>query len=199
MESDQSESCDPSPDESSINRNEADSNSASHESLEDSTATTRKDHIIHEALVRSVSVFYLLAALPLIALGAYGAFGAIALVGSGWALFAVFVTLVWWGIAYLLVNTGIGIWKLRGRSRVVSIVLSVLGLISIPVGTIISVFVLYVMCSGKGQKVFSPSYQHVIAQTQQLRRNNLLIFGIVTGLVLLVLAQSIIGYLLRQL
>lgn len=78
-----------------------------------------------------------------------------------------------------------GLRKLRPWVRIPVIILSIIGLIGFPLGTIISGYVLYLMLSAKSKMVFSTEYQRVIAQTPHIRyRSNLLVTVLVVLLVL---------------
>ena len=74
-------------------------------------------------------------------------------------------------------------------------ILSGLGLLSIPIGTLINGYILYLMYSQKGKVVFSPEYQDIRDATPEIQyQTSKLAWGIlivlVLGLVALIAAVS---------
>jgi hypothetical protein len=64
----------------------------------------------------------------------------------------------WWGLR-----------KLRPWSTVPAAILSVLGLFALGLGTIISIYFLYILFCKKGRMVLSPGYQEIVDQTPGMR------------------------------
>lgn len=89
------------------------------------------------------------------------------------------------GFALLLISTGIGLRKLRPWSQIVSGVISGIGLLVFPVGTLINGFILYLLFSEKGSMIFSDLYRRVIAATPHIKYRTPIILWIVLGLVIL--------------
>lgn len=90
---------------------------------------------------------------------------------------------------------GWGLRRLRSGPRVVAIVISVIGLIGFPVGTTVSAFVLYLLCSKKGGKVFSPEYLEVIRQTPRVKCKTP-IFG---AILIAMFALALLCFIITQL
>ncbi|HRX81052.1 MAG TPA: hypothetical protein P5307_18415, partial [Pirellulaceae bacterium] len=102
----------------------------------------RSQHLSHEASVKSIGILYLLSAVFLVPAGLLMlASGRMLLVGLG-AFYSAF------GI--LQGAAGIGLRKLQDRDRYVAVCVAVIGLIGIPLGTIISGYILYLLLSKKG-------------------------------------------------
>jgi len=68
--------------------------------------------------------------------------------------------------------------------------LTIPGLLGFPIGTLISVYILYLLFSQKGADVCSPQYQAVIAATPHIRYRT---SKIVIGLLVLVAVLVAIG------
>jgi Ca2+/Na+ antiporter len=72
-------------------------------------------------------------------------------------------------IGVLQLIAGLGLRKFSNRGRILGSVIAGIGLIVIPVGTVIGAYILYLLLGAKGKVVFSPEYQEVIAQTPHIR------------------------------
>ena len=101
---------------------------------------------------------------------------------------------IYLGIAALGVYVGWGLKRLNPRVRIVAGVLSALGLIAIPLGTLINGFFLYLLFNRKGRKVFSDEYRDVIRQTPDMRyRASWIVVAVLIGLIALIFG-GIAGY-----
>jgi len=156
----------------------------------DDAATTdaealRRAHLNHEASIKAVgTIYYLGAALSVLAAilapAPQGASEARILIGAVFAAFAVAYVVVGWGVR-----------RLRPWSRVAASVVAVPGLLGFPIGTLISLYILYLMLSKKGRMVYSPEYQAVIAATPQIKYGSSFVVWFV--LILVLLAIGAIG------
>lgn len=145
----------------------------------------RKEHIKHEASVTSIGILYFLGGAGLTLMGIFGMFagGAEAILGS-----AVLMVL---GIGQFWVGTGLR--RLKKWARVPTGILSGLGLLAFPIGTLINAYVLYLIFCQKGKMVFSDEYRAVIEQTPHIKYRTSILVWIVLGLLLLLIAIGIIG------
>ncbi len=142
----------------------------------------RRQHLAHEATVRSIGSLYLLgglllgiAALVILPQAARDA----RMFGAG---------IVYAATALLCLPLAFG---LRRRSRWVRVpvgLLSGVGVLLFPIGTLVNGYVLYVLFSRKGRVVFSPEYEEVVAQTPDVSYR--------TPLGLVVLAAVLLGLIL---
>ncbi len=82
---------------------------------------------------------------------------------------------------------GYGFRRLQPWVRIPGGILTALGLLSFPIGTLIGAYVLYLMFGQKGQQVLTPEYQNVIAATAHVRYERSTGDWIALGLVLLLL------------
>ena len=78
----------------------------------------------------------------------------------------------------------LGLRKLKPNVRIPAIILSALGLFAIPVGTIIAIYMLYLLGSAKGRTVFSEEYAQVIAATPHIKYRSSIIVRIFLWLIL---------------
>lgn len=145
----------------------------------------RHQYLKHEASVQSIGTLYILG----------GALGGLAGVGFGVlgarndapASIAIALFILVLSLGQFV--TGLALRKLEPWSRGVATVLSAIGLLGIPIGTLISIYFLYLLQSRKGAMVFSPEYREVIEATPHIRYKT---SPIVWILVLLML--SLVGF-----
>jgi hypothetical protein len=161
----------------------------------DSPEHIRRAHLNHEASVRSIgNLCYLGAILWSLA-------AAVTLPNllhlrrqpDGWVEVSGLVGGILGGLilpgamALLLFFGGRGLRKLTPWGRVVGIVIGVIGLAAIPVGTILSIYILYLLLSKKGKMVFSPAYREVIAATPEVKYKTSMVVWVVLGVFILLL------------
>ncbi len=148
----------------------------------------RNAHIKHEASVKSIGVLYYLGGVALFFLGiasllpgfagTRGASGPETFVAAGF-FFLLSVAQIW---------VGTGLRRLRSWARIPTGILSGLGLLGFPIGTIVNGYILWLIFSQKGKTVFSDEYQAVIAQTPHIKYRTSVLVWILLGLVLLIIA-----------
>lgn len=88
---------------------------------------------------------------------------------------------------------GYGLRRLRKWARIPTGILSGLGLLAFPIGTLINAYILYLLFCQKGKMVFSDEYRAVIEQTPHIKYRTSIIVWIVLGLLLLLIAFAIFG------
>ncbi|HEX5221151.1 MAG TPA: DUF4339 domain-containing protein [Verrucomicrobiae bacterium] len=147
----------------------------------------RKDHIKHEASVKSVGFLYFLAAAFLLLAGTGGV-----LTGDGPSI-AVGLVLACFGILQIWV--GIGLRQLKSWARIPTAVLSGIGLLGFPLGTIINGYILYLVLCQKGRTVFSDEYKRVIEQTPHIKYKTSIIVWIFLGLLLVLIGLGFFAVL----
>jgi len=153
-------------------------------------AEVRKAYLGHEASVQGIGALYLLGAFFMTLIGGVGT--AVSLVGlisgatDGSAVaFAVCVFYLLLGVLQGWV--GFGLRRLDRTVRGVAIGLSVIGLLGIPIGTIISAYFLYLLAGQKGKFVFSDEYAQVRAATPEMKyRTSPWVWGILILLIALI-------------
>ena len=124
---------------------------------------TRRELLNHEVSVKSIGTLYYLSAALLLFAGI--AILASAPVDAGFlAGGAAYVALA---LPFILLARGLR--RLSPRVRVPVTILSVIGLLVVPLGTLINGYILYLVHSAKGRRVMTPEYAAIIARTPHIR------------------------------
>jgi len=155
----------------------------------------RQEHIKHEASVRSIGVLYYLGAIFVV-------LGAISLMlpllskaegfGMGLALGPIYIIL---GVVSVFV--GHGLRALKPWARTTSIVFACIGLLGFPIGTLINAYILYLLLSEKGKRIFQPDYAEIVAATPHIKYRTSMIVWIVLGILVLGIAAAILIPMLK--
>ena len=163
----------------------------------------RQSHISHEASIKSMGLLYYLGAviglfytiLLLFNLGimvfTYGLTAdllATILLAS--------ITIFCGGVTFLNYWVARGLRRLDQRVRTPAIVLSAIGLLGIPIGTLISIYFLWLLLSKKGQYIFSDEYAGIIALTPHIKYKTSIIVWVFVGILLFVLGSAMMALLL---
>ena len=145
----------------------------------------RRAHIKHEAQVKSIgSLYWIGAAFILIGLFFLPVSN---MKRDDWTGLAVLA-----GLLVFQIVVGAGLRRLKPWARVASIILSALGLLAFPIGTIINLIILIILGSKKNRVVFSQDYQAIIAATPHVKYKTSKIVWIALGIfVLIVLAIAV--------
>jgi hypothetical protein len=86
-----------------------------------------------------------------------------------------------------------GLRGLRTWVRVPAILLSVVGLLNFPVGTLLSGYVLYLLLSAKGRFVLTPEYAEIVAATPHMKyRSSTLVLVVVVVLLVGLVAALLV-------
>ncbi len=150
----------------------------------------RRELLNHETSIRGIGSLYLLGAFLC-------GFGMVVMLIMAAAQFSVetspvmlggalFYALLGW-ISYYL---GRGLRRLDEKVLIGTTILAVIGLLGFPFGTLINIYVLYLLHSQKGKRVMTPEYQAVIAHTPHIKYRTPLWLII---LVVLIVAAVILG------
>ena len=160
---------------------------------------TRQQNLSHESSLRSIGLLYLLG-------GGFGLFFGLILVfglvvglfagggGPGAAELGLVAFFVLLSVGFSAAQFFVGL-KLRGLenwARITAGVLSVPGLLGIPVGTIISAYFLYILFSAKGAHVCSPEYRAVVNATPHIKYQTPVIVWILLGLIILLVVGAVL-------
>lgn len=141
----------------------------------------RKAHLNHESSVRAVGLLYLLLAAFFLFSGLGGFVYSVAVLRGEDLAFGISFSV----LGAVLVWTGIGVLRLKPWARILTGIFSSVGLLAIPIGTVVNAYILYLLFSKKGITVFSADYKRVIAETPQIKSRVTVFFWIVVGLMLL--------------
>lgn len=150
----------------------------------------RTAHIRHERQLKGIGSLYFLFAffgmLGGIAM-VVGAFGAGVGEVRGTDEFALGVGFAYISISALTAFLGLGFRRLRPWIRIPGGILNGIGLLAIPIGTLINLYILWSMFGAKGQVVLSPSYEAIVAQTPHVKYRYTLGDKIATAIILALL------------
>ncbi|EDY21563.1 hypothetical protein CfE428DRAFT_0808 [Chthoniobacter flavus Ellin428] len=155
----------------------------------------RKAHIKHEASVKSIGLLYYIGGVALALLGLTQILTVLSGKGqpTGLVLGVVFIIM-----SVLEFIGGTGIRRLRPWSRVVVGIVSGLGLLGFPVGTLINAYILYLVFSKKGAMLFTPEYHAAIAKTPHVRYRTSIIVWILLGFILLLIVIGLTAVLFSK-
>jgi len=129
--------------------------------------SVRQAHIRHERQIKSIGALYFLGAAvfaisTVVLGGTIGTAPFSAAFGTGMvAAYAV--------LAVISGTIGYGFRKLRPWVRIPGGIMSALGLLAFPLGTLVNTWALWAMFSAKGQVVLAPDYAAIIAATPHVR------------------------------
>jgi hypothetical protein len=155
----------------------------------------RQEHIKHEASVRSVGVLYYIGGV-FACLGSIGLLATLSSAGEEAALLGVLAP-IYLVFGVLSIFVGRGLRKLRSWARITTIVLSVIGLLGFPVGTLVNGYILYLMASKKGKRIFESDYADIVEATPHIKYRTSVIVWIVLGLLLVavvgIIAAAVLG------
>ena len=150
----------------------------------------RRAHISREASVKSIGLLYYLGGTAL-------AFVGVIMVADylgGYGRPAKFV----WALFFLILGllqfvAGFGIRRLLPWSRIPVGIVSGIGVLGFPIGTVINAYVLYLVFSPKGAMLFTPDYHAAIAQTPHIRYRTSVVVRVLLVVILFVIIGAIIG------
>jgi len=169
----------------------------------------RKSHLSHEANIQSFGCLYTLG-------GIMGILGAIFYIGLGIFIMAgggnpqagvnpmaagiitALIGLVVLAIGVAQLFAGRSMQTLNPSGKILAIIISAIGLLGFPCGTLISGYLLYLLLSAKGEMVFSSAYKEVMQATPHIRYRTSIIVWIflflLIGVILLgVVAATFVG------
>lgn len=151
----------------------------------------RRELLTHETSLRGIGSLYLLGAftngLAAVGMIAMAAFESSSETSPGLLGFSVVYGLMTWLFYYL----GMGLRRLDAKVRTGVTILAVIGLLFIPIGTLINGYILYLLHSGKGKRVMTPEYQAVFAQTPHIKYRTPVLLII---LLVLIIVLAIVGF-----
>lgn len=148
----------------------------------------RQTNIQHESAIKSIGIIYVVNGLVSVFLSPFvtppvGLIEQSIAVHIGWFLL---------GVSVVSIVTGFGLRNLKSWARLIAVVFSVIGLLAIPVGTLISGYFLYLLLSKKGSTVFSEPYKEIIRQTPHIKYETSIILWILL-FTLLALIVFVVG------
>jgi MFS family permease len=158
----------------------------------------RKRHLNHEASVKSIGTLYMLGAVICGIAAIFYVFAFFSLLNNpnqtAPAAGMLVGSVVAIGIAALYAFVARGLWRLQPWSRIVATIISVIGLIGFPIGTIISAYFIYLLQSPKGAVVFSDEYKHVIQATPHIKYKTSFFVWVLLAILLLLIIGGIVAF-----
>jgi hypothetical protein len=128
--------------------------------------TIRREHLSHEASIKSIGLLHYLSSAFLL----LGAVVAVATQVSGKVNAATIgVLLLFLALAVGLLLVARGLRSLRPWVRIPATVVSILGLAAAPLGTLISIYALWLIHSRKGRLILSPEYGEIVEATPHIK------------------------------
>jgi len=172
----------------------------------------RKSHLSHEANLQSFGCLYTLGGiLGIIGSIFYVAMGVFILAGglpaqpanqnvpvpntnpAAAGLVVALLGLVFLAISIVQLLGGRAMQTLNPRGKVLAIIISAIGLLGFPCGTLISAYLLYLLLSAKGEMVFSDRYKEIIQATPHIKYKTSIIVWIFLFLLIAVILMFIIA------
>ena len=154
----------------------------------------RNAYLKHEASVQAVGSLYLLGAVILTLVGTITLAGLATSSGNAAAHDTQATQIggvLCVGLGLLQLRVGLWLRKLNPKARTPATILSAIGLLGFPIGTLINAYVLYLLRSKKGEMVLSPYYQEVVASTPHIKYKTPVIVWVLLGLLVTLLILGI--------
>ncbi|MFL6548831.1 MAG: hypothetical protein ACJ8OJ_09050 [Povalibacter sp.] len=148
----------------------------------------RQEHIKHETSVRSIGLLYYFGG-GIMAMGAIGFF--VAGLVTKMPPFATGIIVIYGALGVLSIVLARGIRALAPWARTTSIVFACIGLLGFPLGTLLNGYILYLLLSEKGKRVFALDYPEIVAATPHIKYKT----SIVVWIALAILILAIVGIL----
>ncbi|MEP7155292.1 MAG: hypothetical protein ABI905_05935 [Betaproteobacteria bacterium] len=152
--------------------------------------TIRREHIKHEASIRSVGALYYVSVLAMVITGISSAF--IVPAAAGDRIEGIVMGAVLLAFAVGMFVVGRGLRKLKPWVKIPTIGFSVIGLLGFPVGTLLNGYILWLIASKKGSYILSPEYASIVAATPQVKYRTSILIWILLGIIVLGIAAAII-------
>jgi hypothetical protein len=152
----------------------------------------RKEHIKREASIRSVGVLYYIG-------GGFMVLAGIGLLVSFNLMpeapersFLIIMAPIYLGLGALSIAVGRGLRTLQPWARTVCLILSFLGLLGFPVGTLVNAYILYLLISAQGKRVFEDDYRGIVAATPHIKYRTSIVAWVILGVLLLAIVAFIV-------
>jgi hypothetical protein len=149
----------------------------------------RSEHIRHESSVRSIGLLYYLAGSLCLIAGPALLIASLAGKAGPEAGVLTFIGVLYSVFAALFLSVGRGLRQLRTWARTAGIVLSCIGLLGFPLGTLMHGYFLYLYFAEKGKRIFEPDYADIVAATPHIKPST----SAIVWLFVVLLAVMVIG------
>lgn len=149
----------------------------------------RREYLSHEASVKSIGLLYFLGAFFFLVATLFVLLQA--QTGSGFgaiSLLSIAVPV----LGLLQLFTAYGLRKLKNWARIPTGLISGIGLLAFPMGTLINAYILYLIFSAKGKMVFSDEYRSIIDQTPHIKYKTSAVVWVLLFILLAIFAVAIV-------
>jgi hypothetical protein len=170
----------------------------------------RKQHLNHEASIQGMGSLYLLGGFFGSLLGlAYGAMGIAAISGLQGAIpnngpgpapaiaggFFVGLGVFVLAVAIAQFYAGWTMRKLDPKGKILAIIVTAIGLLGFPCGTLLSAYTLYLLLSAKGEFIYSPRYKEILAATPHIKYRSIVAWVLLAVILLIVVLLVVAAFL----
>ncbi|MCB1227252.1 MAG: hypothetical protein KDK99_15650 [Verrucomicrobiales bacterium] len=162
--------------------------------LDSEAEQIRKEHLKHEASIKGIGTLYILTAIIVVCgvlFMSFAFWSAGESPDSASPVGLVIILLLLGGLGVFHFMVGRGLRQLAPWSRVPTIVLSSIGLLGFPFGTIINGYFLYLVASQKGSMILSERYREIVRLTPHIKYRTSIVVWILLGILLLAVALII--------
>jgi hypothetical protein len=155
----------------------------------------RLEHLAHESSVRSIGTLYYFGGFWMLFVGGSLVQSVVTMpvdrpardIGIGLLVLSAVSLVVGWGVR-----------RLRRWAGGATVVLSAITLLAVPIGTVIGGYLLYVLLSAKGRRVFAPDYADIVAATPYIKCRTSIAVWIALGLGVLLIAVIVAANMLAS-
>ncbi|MCW1883655.1 hypothetical protein OKA04_02875 [Luteolibacter flavescens] len=153
----------------------------------------RARHIQHEASVKAMGILCVLGGVML--LGSF-AFVCIEVIAANYLPEPTATGLLFaFGLGTLKLISGIGLGQLQGWSRITASFVVVVSMFAVPIGTAFGIYLLYLLFSPRGGRVFTAGYREIVARTPDMHYRTPRWFWIAIAVMVVLLAALLIFFL----
>ena len=159
--------------------------------IDSNAEDVRREHIRRETSIRSIGALYYLCGVFVAVCGVLILIAYLAVDHKPFDLGAAAALLV---IAALQFAMGRGIRRLRPWAGNIVKVVACLGLLGFPLGTLINGYILYLLLSKQGKRIFAPDYADIVAATPGVKyRTSAFTWAVLAVLLLLFAGLVVLG------
>lgn len=152
------------------------------------TTRIRTRHIKHEATIRSIGMLFYIGSVLAVIAGA-------GMTISGFSEASTKPSII--GAVFILIGiiqfwVGRKLRELSPQAKIPTTILSTLGLLGFPVGTLVNLYILYVIHCKKGRYILSDEYREIVEATPEIKYQTSILIWMFLGLIVLGIVAAII-------
>jgi len=153
----------------------------------------RREHINTEATIKSVGALYFLGALFLPLAGVFSIVEGLKKNDTAQLVGGIFFLVVGIGQGFI----AYGLRRLRAWARIPTIIISCIGLLGFPLGTLINAYILVKVCGKQGQFVMTPEYHRIIEVTPHVKRKTSIAAMVLLAILIILLIGIIAAVVIK--